>query len=131
MEVEDTVSIPWKEVESQPEELGEYFFEEFEDSFDTQRPTLKENKPYQSSFEFEDMISPYDGGERDVQQFSGATGTIEVETSRGSLLCGVSSRSHAIPTSILTWCRGHCWGAWKGHLWPIMENLRQFISSRL
>jgi len=35
--------------------------------------------PHQSSFEWDDMASPYGGGERGVRRFSGATGTIEVD----------------------------------------------------
>ena len=57
----------------------DYFFEEFEDTFDTKQPTSKENKLYQSFFKFEDITSLYSGRERDVQQFSSAMGTIEVE----------------------------------------------------
>jgi hypothetical protein len=78
--VEDTVSIPWKEIESQLEELEDkYLCEEFEDTFDIQQPTPKKSKPYKSSFELEDMASPYGGGEMDVWRFSGTAGTIEVE----------------------------------------------------
>jgi hypothetical protein len=130
--MEEKVSIPWKEVESQPEELGdEYFFEEFEYTFDTQRPILKKNRPYQSSFEFEDMTSPYGGGKWMCDDSLVPQVPLKSRTSRGSSPCGVSSRSHTIPTSILTWCGGYYLGAWNRHLWLIIESLRQFISLRL
>jgi hypothetical protein len=78
--VEDTISILWTKIESQSEELeDEYLCEEFEDTFDTQQPVPKESKFYQSSFELEDMASPYGGRKRDVRQFSSAAGTIKVE----------------------------------------------------
>jgi hypothetical protein len=81
--VKNMIAIPWEEVESQQEGLGDkYFFEKVEDISDVPEPAPKEKKPYQSSFSFdcEDMASPYDsGGERGVRRFSGATGTIEVD----------------------------------------------------
>jgi hypothetical protein len=80
VEVEDTVFTLWEEVESQLEELEyDYSFEEFEDNFDALQPTPRESKPFQSSFELEDMASPYGGGERGERRFFGAAGTIEVE----------------------------------------------------
>jgi hypothetical protein len=70
----------WEEVESQLEELEyEHSFEELEDNFNAQQPTPRESKPFQSSFELEDMASPYGGRERGVRRFSSAAGTIEVE----------------------------------------------------
>jgi hypothetical protein len=78
--IEDTVSTSWEEVESQLEELEyEHSSEEFEDNFNARQPTPRESKPFQSSFELEDMASPYGGGERGVRRFSGTEGTIEVE----------------------------------------------------
>jgi hypothetical protein len=45
VEMKDTVSIPWKEVDSQSEELeDEYLCEEFEDTFDTQQHPPQESK---------------------------------------------------------------------------------------
>jgi hypothetical protein len=61
------------------ESEDEYLYEEFEDTFDIQQYAPKESKPFQSSFKLKDMASPYDGGERGVQRFFGAAGTIEVE----------------------------------------------------
>jgi hypothetical protein len=59
MEVENTISTLWEEIELQPKKLEDkYFFNKLEDNFDTFQPTLKENKLYQSSFEFEDIASP-------------------------------------------------------------------------
>jgi hypothetical protein len=79
--VEDTIAIPWEEVESRQEGLeDEYFFEEIEHISDVSELAPKEGKLYQSSFDCEDMASPYgSGGERGVRHFSGATGTIEVD----------------------------------------------------
>jgi hypothetical protein len=57
----------------------EHSSEEPEDTSTTRQPTPRKNKPFQSSFELEDMASPYGGGERGVRRFSGAAGTIEVE----------------------------------------------------
>jgi hypothetical protein len=57
----------------------ESFFEEWKDNFDIIQPTPRKSQPFQSSFELEDMASPYGGGERGVRRFSGAAGTIEVE----------------------------------------------------
>ena len=76
----------------------------FEDFFDVQQPVQRESKPFQSSFESEDMASLYGGRERGMRQFSGAAGTIEVEDfKKRSSLCGMSSESQAIPPSILSW----------------------------
>jgi hypothetical protein len=64
-------------------QLEEFEYEhssrEPEDNSTTQQPTPRKSKPFQSSFELEDMASPYGGGERSVRRFSGAAGTIEVE----------------------------------------------------
>jgi hypothetical protein len=53
------------------------------DHFDIQQPISQGRKPCQSSFsfDFEDMASPYGGGDgkRDVRRFSSAAGTIEVD----------------------------------------------------
>ena len=115
--MENKVSIPWKEVESQLEELkDEYFFEEFEDTFNTQRPILKKNRPYQSSFEFEDMASLNGSGKGMCDDSLVQRALLKSRTSRRNSPCGVSSRSHTIPTSILTWCGRHYLGAWKRHL---------------
>jgi hypothetical protein len=38
---------------------NKYFFKEFEDTFNTERLTSKKSKPYQSFFEFKDMVSLY------------------------------------------------------------------------
>ena len=47
MEVEDTVSILWEEVESQLDGLEyEDSFEEIEDNFDAFQPARKETKPF-------------------------------------------------------------------------------------
>jgi hypothetical protein len=82
--VEDMVFESWEEGEYQPEVLeDEYFPDEYGDHFDILQPIPQERKPCQSSFsfDFKDMASPYGGGggERDVQRFSGAVGTIEVD----------------------------------------------------
>jgi hypothetical protein len=82
--VEDTVSEPWEVGEYQPKVLeNEYFPDECGDHFDIQQPSPQGRKPCQSSFslDFKDMASPYGGGggERGVQRFSGAVGTIEVD----------------------------------------------------
>jgi hypothetical protein len=78
--VEDTVSTSREEEEFQLEESEyEHSSEEPEDNIHTRQPTPRQSKPFQSSFELEDMASPYGGGERRVRQFSGAAGTIEVE----------------------------------------------------
>jgi hypothetical protein len=82
--VEDTVFEPWEEREFQPEVLeDEYFPDECGDHFDILQPIPQGRKPCQSSFslDFDDMASPYGsgGGERGVQCFSGAAGTIEVD----------------------------------------------------
>jgi hypothetical protein len=82
--VEDTVSEPREEGKYQPEVLeNEYFPDECGDHFDIQKPNLPGRKPCQSSFslDFKDMASPYGGGggERGVQHYSGAAGTIEVD----------------------------------------------------
>jgi hypothetical protein len=78
--VEDTVSTLWEEEESQLEEVEyEHSFEEPEDNIHTRQPTPRKSKPFQSSFELEDMASPYGGGEQGVRRFFGAAGTIEVE----------------------------------------------------
>jgi hypothetical protein len=76
---EDTVSEPWEEGEYQSKVLED----ECGDQFDIPQPISQGRKPYQSSFafDFEDMASQYgsSGGERGVQRFSGAAGTIEVD----------------------------------------------------
>jgi hypothetical protein len=78
--VEDTISTSWEEEESQLEEVEyEHSSEEHEDNINTRQPPPRKSKPFQSSFELEDMASPYNGGERGVRRFSGAAGTIEVE----------------------------------------------------
>jgi hypothetical protein len=46
----------------------EHSFGEPEDNSTTRQPTPRKNQPFQSSFELEDMASPYGGGERGVQQ---------------------------------------------------------------
>jgi hypothetical protein len=78
--VEDTVSTLWEEEEFQLEESEyEHSVEEPEDNINTQQPTPRKSQPFQSSFELEDMASPYGGGKRGVRRFSGVAGTIEVE----------------------------------------------------
>jgi hypothetical protein len=82
--MEDMVSEPREKGEYQPEVLeDEYFPNEYGDHFDIQQPIPQGRKLYQSSFslDFEDMASPYGGGdgERGVRRFSGAVGTIEVD----------------------------------------------------
>jgi hypothetical protein len=57
----------------------EHSSEEHEDNINTRQPPPRKSKPFQSSFELEDMASPYGSGERGVRRFSGAAGTIEVE----------------------------------------------------
>jgi hypothetical protein len=75
--VEDTV--PTSEELQLKEFKYEHSSEEPEDTSTTRQPTPRKNKPFQSSFELEDMASPYGGGERGVRRFSSAAGTIEVE----------------------------------------------------
>jgi hypothetical protein len=78
--VEDTISTSREEEEFQLEESKyEHFSEEPEDNINTRQPIPEKSKPFQSSFELEDMASPYGGGERGVRRFSSAAGTIEVE----------------------------------------------------
>jgi hypothetical protein len=57
----------------------EHSSEELEDNLNTRQPTPRKSKPFQSSFDLEDMASPYGGRERGVRRFYGAAGTIEVE----------------------------------------------------
>jgi hypothetical protein len=106
VEVEDTISTLWEEIKSQPEELEDkYFFEEFEDNIDTLQPTSKESKLYQSSFKFKDMAN-HMVVERGVCGNSLVPwAPLKLMISRGNLPYGVSSKNHAIPTLILTWCR--------------------------
>jgi hypothetical protein len=78
--VEDTVSTSREEEEFQLEESEyEHSSEEPEENINTRQPTPRKSKPFQSSFELEDMASPYGGGKRGVRWFSGIAGTIEVE----------------------------------------------------
>jgi hypothetical protein len=78
--VEDTVSTSREEKEFQLEESEyEHSFEEPEDNVNTRQLIPRKSKPFQSSFELEDMASPYGGGERGVRRFSGTASTIEVE----------------------------------------------------
>jgi hypothetical protein len=57
----------------------EHSSEEFEDNINARQSTPRKSKPFQSSFELEDMASPHGGAERGVRRFSGVAGTIEVE----------------------------------------------------
>jgi hypothetical protein len=78
--VEDTVSTSGEKEEFQLEESEyEHSSEELEDNVNARQPRLRKSKPFQSSFELEDMASPYGGRERGLRRFSGAAGTIEVE----------------------------------------------------
>jgi hypothetical protein len=74
------VTTLWEEKESQFEELEyEHSSEEPEDNVNARQPTPRKSKPFHSWFALEDMASPYSGGERGEQRFSGVAGTIEVE----------------------------------------------------
>jgi hypothetical protein len=64
----------------------EHSSEELEDNITTRQLIPRKSKPFQSSFELEDMASPYGGGERGVRRFSGAAGTIEVQDFKRELV---------------------------------------------
>jgi hypothetical protein len=121
---EVTVTILWEETKLQPEELEDKcFLEDCEDNFDIIQPVPKEKKLYQSWLLCMVVVERGACVASLVLQ-----APLRLMTSRGSLPCGVSFRSHATQTSTSIWSGGRCSGAWKEHHWRIMESLSPLTS---
>jgi hypothetical protein len=128
--VEDTVSEPWEEGEYQPKVLED----KCRDQFDIPQPISQGRKPCQSSFslDFEDMASPYGGGggERDVQRFSGAAGTIEVDDFKREFTMWCELQKSHNTNFHPYWCGGLCLVVWRVLYWQIMGSLKLLTSLR-